>query len=131
MGKLQPISKRSSGKGMSITIGIDGRMYLSQAFRNVLAHNGKQDYFLFYDGSENRIGIAKEYSDPNVEAFTFGSTGECKVVSFIEDCEIHMTGKPEVWLYEGKEDGIYVFYQRGRKRITLQQEKNGNLERVK
>ncbi|WP_028562307.1 hypothetical protein [Paenibacillus pinihumi] len=132
MGKFKPVSKRNGrDKGISVTIGVDGRMYLSSGFKKILNHDGKKNYYLFYDDSERRIGISKETPDSNVEAFSFSATGECKVVSFIEDCEIHMPGKPVLWLYEGNEKGIYAFYQQGRSHIALRQEKNGNLERLK
>lgn len=131
MGKLQPISKRDKRtKGVSITIGVDGRMYLSQGCKEALKHGKKQSYFLFYDESDNRIGISKTHPDPNVVPFSFNASGEGNVVSFVEDCEIQLPGKPVTWLYEGKEEDTFVFFQKGRRQISFRAEKNGNLERI-
>lgn len=130
MGKLQPISKRDRNKGVTITIGVDGRMYLSQGFKEAIEHTEKSSYYLFYDQSENRLGISKQAADDNIEPFIFSARGEGNVVSFIEDCEIQIPGKPILWLYECKEDGVYVFYQKGRHRTSFAQAKNGDLERV-
>lgn len=131
MGKLKPVSKRDNRtKGVSLTVGVDGRMYLSQGLKQLLEHKEKTGYILFYDETDNRIGLAKEFADSNIDAFSFNARGEGVVVTFIEDCEIQIPGKPVVWLYEGKEDGVYVFYQKGRHKTSLRQEKNGNLERL-
>lgn len=131
MGFLQPISKRDNRtKGVSLSIGVDGRMYLSQGFKQVLNHTEKQSYFLFYDFTDNRIGVSKGQPDPNIESFTFSAIGEGNVVNFIEDCEMQMPGKAITWLYEGKEGEVYTFFQKGRKPNSFKQEKNGNLERL-
>ena len=131
MGRLQPISKRDNRKkGISLTIGVDGRMYLSSGLKELLEHTGKQSYFLFYDAIDDRIGVSKIQPDPNVEPFTFNANGEGSVVCFVEDCEIQIPGKPITYLYEGKESDIYVFYRKGRHHLSFKQEKNGNLERI-
>lgn len=130
MGKLQPISKRDRNKGVTITIGVDGRMYLSQGFKDLIEHKEKASYFLYYDQTDRRIGISKTSSDNTIEPFLFNARGEGGVVSFIEDCEIQLPGEPLLWLYEGREDDVYVFYQKGRHRTSFAQDKNGNLERV-
>ena len=132
MGKLQLIGKRDNRtKGVSITIGVDGRMYLSQGLKVLLQHKASAKYFLYYDSEDNRLGISSSHPDANVDAFDFNANGEGRVVSFVEDCEIHIPGKPITWLYEGKEGGIFTFYAKGRKRTSLKQERNGNLERIK
>lgn len=131
MGKLQPISKRDNRtKGVSFTIGVDGRMYLSRGLREVLNHTEKQSYYLFYDETDQRIGLSKPSPDDNIQPFTFNASGEGRIVEFVEDCEIQIPGKPIVWLYEGKEDDIYIFFLKGRKRTSFKQQKNGNLETI-
>ena len=131
MGKFQLISKRDNRtKGVSITIGVDGRMYLSQGLKNLLQHKASTKYFLYYDAEDNRIGISTSHPDANMDAFDFNTNGEGRVVSFVEDCEIHIPGKPITWLYEAKEGGIYVFYAKGRRQTSFKQERNGNLEKI-
>jgi hypothetical protein len=129
MGKLQPISKRDRNTDLSISIYTDGRISLKTGLMKALDHKKKQSYYLFYD-FDNRIGISKESPDPNFIPFTFSANGECSAIEFLEDCEIPLPDKTVNWLYEGKEGDVYVFYRKGRHRISLAQDKNGNLERL-
>jgi len=129
--RFTPVSKRDNRKkGMSLSIGVDGRMYLSAELKANLGHTDKENYFLFFDHSEGKIGLAKDCKVDHVEPFTFNRIGEGKVTSFIEDCEIHIPGQPLSYLFEGKEDGIYSFHPKGRKKTSFEQEKNGNLVKI-
>lgn len=131
MGYLKPISRRAGKKeSISFTIGLDGRMYLSSGLKKLLGHTEKQSYYLYYDEEEHRIGLSKGTRDSNIIPFNFSARGEGKVASFVEDCEIEIPGKPIEWLYEGKENGILVFYQKGRKHMRFKADRNGNLERI-
>lgn len=131
MGLLQPISKRDKRtKGISLTIGVDGRMYLSKGLRERLKHNKSSLYYLYYDRDNQRIGISHSCPDNHIEPFTFNKNGEGKVVEFVEDCEIELPGQPIVWLYEGQEKNVLVFYKKGRTPMALKQARNGDLERM-
>lgn len=130
VGKLKPISKLDKRMSdISITLDKQGRIFLSAGFRKELKLEDKGSLFVFHDDEYGRIGIAQKCDENGIEPHIFDSRGYCQVKVFLDWCGFdYKTGAIRM-LFEGMEDGIYVFAVPGRRHVELKQGKNGDLER--
>lgn len=130
MGKLKPISKTDKRMSdISITLDKQGRICLSAAFRKELKLEDKAPLFVFHDDEYGRIGIAQKCDEEGVEPHIFDSRGYCQAKAFLSWCGFNYKDGAIRMLFEGMEDGIYVFAEPGRRHVELKQGKNGDLER--
>ncbi|QDY81910.1 hypothetical protein FQU75_00040 [Paenibacillus polymyxa] len=130
MGKLKPISKTDKRMlDISITLDNQGRISLNSDFRKEINMTGKESLYVFYDEDGQRIGIAKQCDAEDIEPHSFDGRGYCQAKAFLSWCGFNFKDGAIRMLFEGMEDGIYVFAVPGRRHVELKLGKNGDLER--
>jgi len=131
MGALKPISRIDKRMDdLFITIDKQQRICLNSRLQKDLGLTGNDELFLFYDESSRRLGISKICDDQSVVPFNFDVRGYCsQAKSFLKVNCLADENESVRMLYEGTEDGVYVFRAPGRTRNTFKQARNGDLER--
>ncbi|MEK4185635.1 MULTISPECIES: hypothetical protein [Paenibacillus] len=132
MGKFKPVSRVDERMSdMAISIDKEKRILLNANFKRKLGIEKRGSLYLFYDEDEQRIGVSKECEDDNVQPFNFDERGYTSARGFLSWCEFNVENGSIKLIFDGMEGNVYGFRIPGRKSLTLQQEKNGNLERLR
>jgi hypothetical protein len=128
MGKFKPVSRIDERMSdISITIDKEKRICLNANFKRKLGIEKKGTLYLFYDEEDQRIGVSKQCKDSSVQPFNFDDRGYTSARGFLSWCEFNVEQGAIKLIFDGMEGEIYGFRIPGRKSMTLQQEKNGNL----
>ncbi|NJJ38575.1 hypothetical protein [Paenibacillus apii] len=129
MGKFKVISRTFEHMSdYAITIEKQQRVCLNAAFARELDHKQGNEYFLYYDDEDQRIGISKT-AEANAEPYRFDDRGNASARGFIRQTDFKTEDGSIKFIFDGKEGDIYAFRLPGRKHVTLKQDKNGNLEK--
>lgn len=132
MGKFKAISKSFERMSdFTITLDKQQRVCLNTSLRRELDHQSGQEYYLFYDETEGRIGLSKYCGEEEeIEPYRFDERGYASASGFIRQTDFNTANGFIQFIFDGIEGDIYAFRLPGRKSVSLKQEKNGNLQRA-